>query len=411
MKKLLLKILFGLIFTSNLFAQVNFRVMTYNALKFSYNNSDRLHYFQTVFEAVNPDVLFIQELIDGEGADSLLQALNANGQEYERVPFINGADTDNMLFFRTSIVDFISQDTIKTDVREISEYVVTIGENEVRFFVCHLKASQGAENEQERLEEVTILREYLNNLPVGTEFIIAGDMNLYHSDEPAYKKFVEDEGDNGRSEDLAGSAGVGNWHDNSDYATFHTQSSREEAVGGGASGGIDDRFDFILANYGINNETGIEYVENSYTSFGNDGSHFNLSVNDGDNTVVSPDVADALYYASDHLPVYADFVSIEPTNIDNTFSGFSATSLLKKNYPDPFSSSIKVSYTLSTSDFVTLETLDMLGRRVQTLVSEFQKAGVYSVNFNVSQLSSGIYFSKLQVGNGFVETKKMVLIR
>lgn len=385
--------------------------MTYNALKFSDNNGDRLHYFQTVFEAVNPDVLLIQELINEAGADSLLQALNTNGQEYEKVPFINGADTDNMLFFRASIVDFISQDTIKTDVREISEYVVTIGSNEVRFYCCHLKASQGAENEQERLEEVTILREYLNSLTEGTEFIIAGDMNLYHSDEPAYKKFVEDEGDNSRSEDLVGSAGVGNWHDNFDYATFHTQSSREEVVGGGASGGIDDRFDFILANYGINNDTGIEYVENTYTSFGNDGNHFNLSVNNGGNTVVSPEVAEALYFASDHLPVYADFMSLAPTNIDNNTSGASTTSLLKKNYPNPFRPSIKVSYTLSTSDFVILETLDMLGRRVQTLVSEFQKPGVYSVNFNVSQLSSGIYFSKLQVGNGFVEVEKILLIR
>ena len=224
MKNLLLKILFGFIFTSNLFAQVNFRVMTYNALKYADNtNGDRLHYFQTVFEAVHPDVLLMQELINEEGADSLLKALNATGQEYERVPFINGADTDNMLFFRASLVDFISQDTIKTDVREISEYVVTIGENEVRFFVCHLKASQGADNVQERLEEVTILRAYLNTLPVGTEFIIAGDMNFYTSDEPAYKKFVDDEGDNGRSEDPLGPDGVGNWNNNSDYIPCQLQ--------------------------------------------------------------------------------------------------------------------------------------------------------------------------------------------
>ena len=58
-----------------------------------------------------------------------------------------------------------------------------------------------------------------------------------------------------------------------------------------------------------------------------------------------------------------------------------------------------------------LETLDMFGRRIQTFVSEFQKAGIYSVNFNVSQLSSGVYFSKLQVGNGFVEVEKILLIR
>lgn len=412
MKKLPSAIVCGFLLYSFLFAQVNFRVVTYNALKYpDSNNGNRKQYFHTVFDAVNPDVVLVQELISEAGADSLLHALNANGQEYESVPFINGADTDNMLYFRTSKVGFISQDTIKTDVREISEYVVTIGGNEVRFFVCHLKASQGAENEQERLAEVTILRAYLNTLPAGTELIIAGDMNLYTSDEPAYKKFVDDEGDNGRCEDLVGPAGVGNWHDNSDYIPYHTQSSRADVVGSGASGGIDDRFDFIFTNFGINNGTGIEYVENTYTSFGNDNNHFNQSVNDGNNSMVPDSVADALYYASDHLPVYADFVSLEPTNSDDNTSEISATLLLRQNYLNPLSPSVTVSYTLPISDFVILEILDMQGRKIQTLVSEYQKAATYTVNFNAGNLSSSLFFCKLELGNGLVETKKMFLIR
>ena len=51
----------------------------------------------------------------------------------------------------------------------------------------------------------------------------------------------------------------------------------------------------------------MEYIEDSLTPFGNDGNHFNQSINQGTNSAVSPEVADALYEASDHLPVFADF--------------------------------------------------------------------------------------------------------
>jgi len=60
----------------------------------------------------------------------------------------------------------------------------------------------------------------------------------------------------------------------------------------------------------LNNGTGLEYIDNTITSFGNDGEHLNMSINDGTNSVVSPEVADALYEASDHLPVFADFNTI-----------------------------------------------------------------------------------------------------
>ena len=53
----------------------------------------------------------------------------------------------------------------------------------------------------------------------------------------------------------------------------------------------------------------------------------------------------------------------------------------------------------------------MLGREIQTLVNEYQKVNTYSINFNASKLSSGIYFYKLQVGNEFVDTKKMLFLR
>jgi hypothetical protein len=58
----------------------------------------------------------------------------------------------------------------------------------------------------------------------------------------------------------------------------------------------------------------------------------------------------------------------------------------------------------------TLEVFDILGREVATLVNMEQSAGNYSVKFNASNLSSGVYFYKLQSGS-FSQTKKLVLLR
>ncbi len=84
---------------------------------------------------------------------------------------------------------------------------------------------------------------------------------------------------------------------------------------------------------------------------------------------------------------------------------------LFQNYPNPFNPSTVISYSIPHSDFVTLKIYDILGRETQALVSEFQKAGTYSVNFDASKLSSGVYFCQLQAGSDLVETKKMLLIR
>ncbi len=313
--------LFIFLLSSFAFAQdVNFRVMTYNGLKLDGTDTDRQAAFQTVLQAANPDILLMQEIVDAAGADLILSALNAGGNQYSRATFVNGTDTDNMLFYRTSIGTLTSQNEIPTALREFSEYVMQIGANEIRFYSAHLKASSGSTNEQKRLDEVTILRNHLNNLPAGTEFIIVGDFNMYDSNEPAYQKFIANESDNdGRAEDpLASSGGVGDWHINPAFASVHTQSPRTTQFGGGATGGLDDRFDFILTSFGINDNSKVDMVSGTYTAFGNDGNHFDTSILNGTNTAVSATVAQALHDASDHLPVYADFVSLNGSGGGNT---------------------------------------------------------------------------------------------
>ncbi|MCD6176508.1 MAG: hypothetical protein J7K29_01570, partial [Candidatus Cloacimonetes bacterium] len=304
MKKIIVSLIF---FTLTLSVTASVRVITYNALNFGGNDEDRLPFFETIFNDVDADLLLLQEIEDGIGGELLLSVINNGTNDFSGAIYLNGPDTNNFLIYRNSLITFGSQDTIGTDLRNIAEYELIIDGNLIHFYSCHLKASTGYENE--RLEEVIKLRDHLNSLPEGSEFIIVGDMNFYTSSEPGYQKFIADETINiGRAEDLSDQ--VGEWHNNSDYTEVHTQSTRSTQFGGGASGGLDDRFDFIFSSYQLNNGTGLEYIDDTITSFGNDGEHFNLSINNGTNSVVSQEVAEALYQASDHLPVFADFNTI-----------------------------------------------------------------------------------------------------
>jgi len=83
---------------------------------------------------------------------------------------------------------------------------------------------------------------------------------------------------------------------------------------------------------------------------------------------------------------------------------------LSQNYPNPFNPSTSINYDLPVDGKVSLKIFDMMGREVSTLVNEVQTAGYYSINYNASSLSSGVYFFTISADN-FVETKKMMLVK
>lgn len=84
---------------------------------------------------------------------------------------------------------------------------------------------------------------------------------------------------------------------------------------------------------------------------------------------------------------------------------------LNQNYPNPFNPSTTITYTISKSKDVTLTIYDLLGNEITIIVDGFQNAGTYSVRLKSHNLSSGIYFYKLQVGKDFSTTRKMIVIK
>ena len=88
----------------------------------------------------------------------------------------------------------------------------------------------------------------------------------------------------------------------------------------------------------------------------------------------------------------------------------SMTFKLNQNYPNPFNPTTKIKYQIPTGGIVSLKVYDDLGREVTALVNEEKPTGSYVVEFDASNLASGVYFYKLQAEN-FIQTKKMILLR
>jgi predicted outer membrane repeat protein/parallel beta-helix repeat protein len=83
---------------------------------------------------------------------------------------------------------------------------------------------------------------------------------------------------------------------------------------------------------------------------------------------------------------------------------------LEQNYPNPFNPTTSIKYQVANNGNVTLKVYDMLGREVGTLVNETLQSGIYTVEFNASQLASGVYIYKLRAGD-YVSVKKLMLLK
>lgn len=290
------------------------RVMAYNLLAYpdpTSNPSDtalRNPFYRTVIQAAMPDIVVVCEMNSLSGYNGFLQhVMNANGSQYSAANYVISNDTERGLYFKSSSFQFISNIAIKTALRDINQFVLRHIESgdTLRIFAVHLKASSGSTNEQTRLAEVDSLRKVTNQLHAGSNFIVCGDFNLYGSFEPAYQRLLQVQaGNSGHVHDALSLSGTWN---NPSYAIHHTQSPRVRSFGGGATGGMDDRFDLILYSTALQQAGGMKAIPSSLKAFGNDGLHYNDSINRLPNNAVSAAVANAIHNASDHLPVIMDF--------------------------------------------------------------------------------------------------------
>ncbi len=408
-------IFFFLFFTFTVSAQDTLTFMYYNILNYSVTNYSNTHDLKRIIQYIRPDVFAINEISSDTSSQHILNyVMNADSvSSYKKADFTDGPDTDNMLFYNSDKLSLYSQDTIQTDLRIINEYLlyynnsVYINLHDTVFFyvyIAHLKANSGTENELSRYQEILRFKSHLNEIPNRKNIFFGGDFNFYDSTEPGFVELLSH--GNYQMNDPLDS--IGNWHDNSFYAHLHTQSTRNRQFGGGATGGLDDRFDFILvSNDLIQGSHQLRYIQGTYKAFGNDGNHLNDSITALPLAPCIPNsITYCLYNMSDHLPVimktYLNFdASIHPigNNIDD--EPF-------RLFPNP--SSGNIIFSVDKENLCKGE-LEIFSSDCQFHKTFYLEPGKNSRQlFSLDNLKSGVYFARIIICEK-VFIKKIVIIR
>ena len=205
--------------------------------------------------------------------------------------------------------------------------------------------------------------------------------------------------------DPVGSDGVGEWNNNSQFAPFHTQSTRSYSEECFSGGGLDDRFDFILmADEIAFSYNHMRYVQGSYHAAGNDGNHFNMSVDQGYTTAVPVEVAEALFDGSDHLPVTMKIAVDVHLGVEDN----EAQILFASVAPNPASDKAIVHFFNPSQGQVQFELYSLQGQLMQHKSADFSE-GSQEFELSLEGLTKGFYLLRIKHDNGCGQTVKVVV--
>lgn len=301
------------------------RVTTWNLLDYREGLLEaRQVHFRKVMGAIDTDVLIVQELKSAAAADSFLNNVLKVAQPTRvwkggAATFL--ATTESALYYDSLVVTHSNLGAVSTGgPRQVLLALIKpngyrTAASQFRIYSAHLKAGTPVPtgtppDSTLRRSEGTNLRNTFNTAPAGTNILLGGDMNFYGNYEGGYIRLTESQLDNdGRLKDPLNM--TGSWQSVT-YSLYHTQcpcATGDCPVGFGFSGGgLDDRFDMLLGTYSLFDGAGLDVVPgdlpNGYGAYGNDGFHYNQSVDgSGVNFAVPFDVASALRQSADHLPV------------------------------------------------------------------------------------------------------------
>ncbi len=293
------------------------RVAAYN----TYNNPDdptEDAWFSTIFSAIGNesvnglarqlDILAVSETDPGSSA-RLVNILNdlygANTYDVLTSSRVGGDQTGIVYNSNTlTLIDSIDITDIGTHpiLRALFLPVGYTGTaSEFYVYAIHLKSGSSTSAKTQRAIEAANLRSNADALGEGKNIIFAGDFNMLGSAEGAWMNMLAV--GNGQAFDIADSPGE--WRDNETFKSLHSQNPR---------GPMDDRFDIQFVSGEFLDGEGFEYVSDSYHVFGNNGTHI-LNDSIGTGCGALPEVLTALEYASDHLPIVADYRIPEPATI------------------------------------------------------------------------------------------------
>ena len=412
-------------------AQDTLTVMQYNLLYYGNYNSGFADCYETtnntqrkdecirtIVDFVKPDIFTVCEF----GATQQLQNnflrhnLNINGADYwqsDNIINIAGSNIINHIFFDSRKMGLKRHVALRTNPRDTDIYELylktpSLAAGDTIRLVCivaHPKAGMGYESDRRALMQIAM--DYVNQNYPTDNVLIMGDFNMYGASEPGYRLLTQTYSNPSICfmDPLALVGGVGEWNNNSQFAPFHTQSTRSYSDECFSSGGLDDRFDFILmADEIAFSYNHMRYVQGSYHAVGNDGYHFNMSVDQGYNSSVPAEIAEALFDSSDHLPVTMKIaVDVHLGVEDNVTQSLYATVA-----PNPASDKAVVHFFNPLQGLAQFEMYSLQGQLLQHVSAEFSE-GSQQFELSLEGLMKGFYLLRIRHENGWRQTVKVVI--
>lgn len=407
MKRLILFIAFFGIAIGSLTADT-LTVMQYNLMYYdkvyddcnaTTNNVDsKDDYLRTIIGFVRPDIFTANEINASVSSVEriLVNTLNVDGESrYKRADF-SGDFLVNMLYYNSDKLTLVSQDVIPTEPRETNVYKLQVktasAKTDPIYLYCmvtHLKAGSYSDDEQTRSVAAAAIMNYISSRSISGNVLLMGDLNLYGDDEEAFVKLTSPVGSSGfKFSDPAGM--VGAWHNSYAFRSVHSQSTHdgynEECF---STGGMDDRFDFILSSPMLQSaEAGLRIID--YKVIAQDGERLNGSLISPTNTSVPPDVLNALYSMSDHLPVRLRLY------YDATLTSVRHSALPAVRYNNPVEGNFRIRTSDGSNAISQISIYSPIG---QSLLFKRYTTPVSTGTLNLTGFKDGLYLVRITFAN------------
>ena len=412
-------------------AQDTLTVMQYNLLYYgNYNsgfadcyetNNNTQHKdecIRTLLDYVKPNIFTVcefgatQQLLN----EFMRHNLNINGVDYwqsDNIINYAGSNIINHIFFDSRKLGLSKHVALRTNPRDTDVYELYLKTSSLAVgdtiklvcIVAHPKAGMGYESNRHALMQKAM--DHIYQYYPNDNVLIMGDFNMYGASESGYRLLTQtySHPEVCFVDPLAIVGGVGEWNNNGQFAAFHTQSTRSYSNECFSSGGLDDRFDFILMADEIKfSYNHLRYVNNSYHAVGNDGRHFNMSIDQGYNSAVPAEVAEALFDGSDHLPVTMKIA----VDVHFGVEDHEAQNLQVCVAPNPATDYAKISFYNPSQGQVQFDLYSLQGQLVQRESAEFGE-GSQQYKLSLHGLTKGFYLLRVRHQNGWNQTVKMVI--
>ena len=412
-------------------AQDTITVMQYNLLAYGNHNTGYAECYETnnntqrkdecirtLVDYVKPDIFTVcefgatQQLLN----DFLRHNLNINGANYwqsDNIINYAGSNIINHIFFDSRKLGLKKHVALRTNPRDTDIYELYLktkglaaGDTiKLVCIVAHPKAGQGYEASRHALMQTAM--DYLNQHYPNDNALIMGDFNMYGASESGYRLLTQtyNNPDICFVDPVATMGGIGEWNNNAQFAAFHTQSTRSYSNDCFSPGGLDDRFDFILMADEIKfSYNHLRYVNNSFHAVGNDGHHFNMSVNQGSNSSVPTTVAEALFDGSDHLPVTMKIAVDVKVGVEEK----DAHSLYASVAPNPARDFAKVEFFNPSHGQMQFDLYSLQGQLMQRTAGIFGE-GTQEFELDLQGLMKGFYLLRMTHESGLRQTVKVLI--